>query len=159
MTTMAVPDVLAGAVVAQEFLGDIFPDSSVFTGHHFHVADFSSPTWGTIAVVLVLVLNAGRAVLARLVRAPVDVHVATLTSVSVGAVTSVVMIDIVMTSSAVQARRTVALVYSVLTVRTSVTWLANTGVAVDSVETFSAVHATTGGAVVVVCLTVYSREA
>ena len=103
VATMTVANVLARAVVTQILLRHSFPYGRVLAGDHLHVADLAGPARGTVTLILVLVLNAGRLILAGTVRAPIDVLVASSPGVSVRAVASVIL-NVVVTRGTVQAR-------------------------------------------------------
>lgn len=104
VATMTVADVLTGPVVAQMLFRYVLTEGCVLAGYHLDVANLAGPTGRAVAVIFVLVLNACGAILARHVRTPVDVLVATLAGVPVWTVTRVVLIRIVVTGRTVQAR-------------------------------------------------------
>lgn len=153
VTPVTVSNVLASPIVAESLLRQALPNGSVLARDHLHVANLSGPARRAVAVIFVLVLYAGSLILAGTIRTPVDVLVATFTSVTVGTVTCVIL-NMIVTSSSVQARRTVTLVNSVLTVGTRVTRLTDARVIVYTVDALSAVHATAVGTVLVVGLTI-----
>lgn len=123
VAAMGVSEVFAGSVVAEEFLFNAFPDGCVLAGYHFHVAELTGPSGSTDALVDVLPLDAGGAVLARRLGTPIYVVHALLSGVAVRTVTGVVVVVIV-TSSTVSAGLRVAFVDLVLTVRSSESGLA-----------------------------------
>lgn len=158
VATVTIADVLAGAVVAKVFLRHAFPYGGVLARDHLHVAHLAGPAGRAVTLVLVLVLYARSLILARIVGAPVHVLVASLARVAVWTMTRVIL-HMIMAGSAVQARRTVALVDTILTVGTGVTGQADTSVVVDTVETLAAIHTATIGAVLVVGLTIDAGKA
>lgn len=92
---MTVADILAATVVTEILLGHALPDGRVFAGDHLHVADLAGPTGRAVTVVLVLVLHARGLILTGIVRAPVNVLVASSPRVTIWTMTSVILYMIV----------------------------------------------------------------
>lgn len=157
MTTVAVAYVLASAIVAKIFLGHSLPYSRILARNHLYVADFTGPTGGTIALILVLLLDTSSPIFARIIRTPVDVLVASSPGITVGTVTGVIL-NVIVTSGTIEAGQTVAFVDTILTIRTCVARFANACIIVDTVYAFTTVHATTVRTILVIRLTIYTGK-
>jgi len=158
VTMMTIARVLTGAIVAEILLRHALSDGCVLAGDHLYVAHLAGPSGRTVAGILVLFLHAYRLILAWIVGAPVDVPVASLTRVAVWTMACVIL-HVIMTGSAVQTGRTVALVDTILTIGSCVAGSADTRIVVDPVDACATIHATTFGTVLVVRLTIDAGEA
>ena len=171
--SVAVADVFALAAVATKFRNGprSFAEGSVFTRHHLHVAEDSSPAGGASTLVRLVDLFASGPVETRALagwnksrvrnathRTPVDEAFATSSSESVRAVAEI-RSQSVAASGSVETRIRVAFVDAELAVGTRVAGRAEARVGVDTVDASPVVHARTGRAIFVVGLTVGAGEA
>lgn len=73
MTSVRVSDIFARAIMTQLTQLNILANGCIFAGDHFHVAELSSPSGSTHALVDIGVLLTGGTVIAWLLRAPFNV--------------------------------------------------------------------------------------
>lgn len=157
VTPVGVADIFAGAVVAQPFHRYSFSHTCILTADHLHIADLARPSRCTRTLIVVLDLVARSPVLAGVRSTPIHVLTAILSGITRRTVASIVS-GVILTGSAVQARRAIAKIDPVLAVRAGVAGFAGTTVGVDAVDAGTAVHAATSRAVFVVSLAVYAGE-
>lgn len=86
-----------------------FPDGSIVTGHHFHIADLARPSSGTQTLVRVVLLATLGAIHARFDGAPVHKLFAVFASIAVRTVARVVLEE-VHTGSAIGTRSRIAFI-------------------------------------------------
>lgn len=119
MAFVRIAEILARSVAAEMFHVDAFANGRIFARHHFDVAQLSRPAGRANAFVCVLTLHAGRAIVAWILRTPIDVLRALFASETIRAMARIIVV-VVAARGSILARLRVAFVDFVLAVRAGV---------------------------------------